>query len=187
MGIVTGITQDKLNLIKTYDPSQPYIVGRNGVTAVYTDSDGVKNIKYTIGSIDYHTKLIKEFTNPRRPIGVETAPNLNTIFSSTRSYLPSRDVNTSGRRKIIGPSQPPDIVNPTTFRYTTQQKQETDYFVFKDEAKMGVVFQPKVLEEVFIERESISIFESQARLGEIISLEGLTEYNNGFYNITKLE
>ena len=52
---------------------------------------------------------------------------------------------------------------------------------------MGVVFTPKVEEEVFIERQSISIYEPQTRLGEILSLEGLENYNNGFYHIAKTE
>ena len=64
---------------------------------------------------------------------------------------------------------------------------DPSYFVFKDEVKMGVVFTPKVDEEVFIERHSISIYESQSRLGEIMTLDGLEEYNNGFYNIIKTE
>jgi hypothetical protein len=110
-----------------------------------------------------------------KPPGV-TTPNLNNPISTTRSYRP---------RVLNEPSIRPDVYYPTTFSYTVSVTDETDYFVFKDEAKMGVVFTPKVYEEVFIERQSMSVFETQARLSEIRTLEDLVEYNNGFYNVTK--
>jgi hypothetical protein len=178
MGTVTGTTQDKLHLVKTYDPTQPYIVGRNGVTAVYTDVEGIDHVEYIIDGIKYHTKLIKEIgTAGRRG---STSININNPINSTKSYKPP----TKGDRNGFSD----DIVYPTTFEYTTQPYSDiTSYFVFKDEAKMGVVFQPKVDEEVFIERQSMSVYELQTRLGEIISVEGLEEYNNGYYNIVKNE
>ena len=51
---------------------------------------------------------------------------------------------------------------------------------------MGVVFTPKVEEEVFIERQDTSVFEPQSRLSNIVSLEGLVQYNNGYYKILNL-
>jgi hypothetical protein len=188
MGTVTGTTQDKLHLVKTYDPTQPYIVGRNGVTAVYTDVDGIDNVTYVIDGIKYNTKLIKELGDTlNKPINI-SAINMNSRISSSKSFVPTKDVGNSGRESQLGPSTPLDIVYPTTFEYTTQPYAgSTSYFVFKDEVKMGVVFTPKVEEDVFIERQSMSVFEPQTRLGEIISLEGLEEYNNGYYNITKNE
>ena len=173
MGLVTGTTQHRLDLVRTYNdptnPTTPQLVGTNGCTDITVDLDGkVETVSYTIDGIDYVTTLIKRITTTNTKV-----PNLNSDIY--KSYLPNRQ------------GRPIDISYPTTFRYTTQPKIETNYFVFKDEAKMGVVFQPKVLEEVFIERQSISVFESQTRLGEVLSLEGLEEYNNGFYNIIKTE
>jgi hypothetical protein len=193
MGTVTGTTQDKLHLVKTYDPTQPYIVGRNGVTAVYTDTNGVNHVEYIIDGIEYHTLLIKDIQQAGKNkqdingniIGVSgiMATNINNPINSTKSFVPDK-----GRVISSGKNVPLDIVYPTTFKYTTQPRSdETSYFVFKDEVKMGVVFTPKVEEEVFIERQSISVFEPQTRLGEIITLEGLEEYNNGYYNIIKNE
>ncbi len=179
MGTVTGTTQDKLHLVKTYDPTQPYIVGRNGVTAVYTDVDGVDHVEYTIDGINYHTRLIKNIKTVGREPG-NNSWNLNNPTNLTKSYKPN------SKNDRVRTSR--DTVYPTTFNYTTQPYSGmTSYFIFKDEVKMGVVFTPKVEEEVFIERQSISIYEPQTRLGEILSLEGLVNYNNGFYNVTKTE
>lgn len=182
MGTVTGTTQDKLHLVKTYDPTQPYIVGRNGVTDVYTDIDGIDHVEYIINGIQYDTQLIKDIQTTGKAPGI-TAININNPINSTKSFVPNP-------RKFIEARKngPIDVVYPTTFKYTTQPYYDiTSYFVFKDEVKMGVVFTPKVEEDVFIERQSISVFEPQTRLSEITSLEGLVEYNNGYYNITKTE
>lgn len=180
MGTVTGTTQDKLHLVKTYDPTQPYMVGTNGVTDVYTDIDGVNHVKYIIDGIKYHTKLIKDISTQNKPLGVKSW-NFNNPINSTKSYRPNTNEGTSSAIE-------PDNVYPTTFEYTTQPYNDiTSYFVFKEEVKMGVVFTPKVEEDVFIERQSISVFEPQIRLGEINTLEGLETYNNGYYNITNNE
>jgi len=57
--------------------------------------------------------------------------------------------------------------------------------VIKEEAKMGMVFPPKVSDELFIERMGVAVFERQSRLSEIRTLEGLINYRNGYYNITE--
>ena len=45
---------------------------------------------------------------------------------------------------------------------------------------------PKVDEEIFIERQETSVFENHLRMGEIITLDQLVEYKNGYYNIFKI-
>jgi hypothetical protein len=187
--VITGTTQHRLDLIRTYNTITPYMVGINGCTALYFDTNGTQVVEYTIDGIKYTTRLVKtlrnnapspapgtkEFLRNPNPEGTNSV-NINTAISSTKSYLPTRTLN----KKL-------DIVYPTTFEYSISTITETNYFVFKDEVKMGVVFTPKVHEEVFIERQRMSVFESQARMSEIFSLEGLETYNNGYYNVTKTE
>lgn len=172
MGLVTGTTTHKLDLIRTYDQTNPYKVGVNGVTNIYTDSDGIETIEYNINGIQYSTKLTENIISTTKPEGV-TNPNFNIL---NRSYIPLEKVNTNL-----------DSSFPTTFRYTTTSLITDNKFTFKEEVKMGVVFQPKVSEDVFIERHSTSVFEAQSRLGTILTLEDLEEYNNGYYKVTKTE
>ena len=182
MGLVTGTTQHRLDLVRTYDdptnPTNPYLVGTNGCTNVTTNNKGeVDTVSYTINGISYVTTLFKNISNIGKPSvdgNLIKVPNLNgEIYSS---YVPR-----TGNGEL-----PLDVVYPTTFQYTTKQLTETDYFVFKDEAKMGIVFEPKVVEEIFIERQRLNSFEIQSRLSEINTLDELEDYNNGFYNIIKL-
>lgn len=174
MGLVTGTTTHKLDQIRTYNPTTPYVVGTNGVTAIYTDSEGIETIEYTIGYINYTTKLTKNIYKVNKPEGI-TSLNYNNPISSNNSYVPGRQLDNI------------DVEYPTTFRYTTTGITEDNYFVFKDEVKMGVVFTPKVYEDVFIERKPMSVFESQVRLSNIKTLDDLEEYNNGYYKVTKID
>lgn len=64
---------------------------------------------------------------------------------------------------------------------TFPNKQNT--FDIKEEAKMGLVFPPKVNNELFIERMSSAVFEKYSRLSEIKNLGTLVNYRNGYYNI----
>ena len=59
--------------------------------------------------------------------------------------------------------------------------------VLKREVEMGISEPPKVESEIFIERQSSSVFERHLRMGEITTLEQLEEYRNGYYNIFNLE
>jgi len=60
-------------------------------------------------------------------------------------------------------------------------KQNT--FDVKEESKMGLVFPPKVNNELFIERMSSAVFERYSRFSEIKNSGTLTYYRNGYYNI----
>ena len=59
--------------------------------------------------------------------------------------------------------------------------------VIKREVEMGISEPPKVESEIFIERQSSSVFERHLTMGEITTLEQLEEYRNGYYNIFNLE
>ena len=59
--------------------------------------------------------------------------------------------------------------------------------VIKQEVEMGISEPPKIESEIFIERQSSSVFERHLRMGEITTLEQLEEYRNGYYNIFNLE
>lgn len=177
--VITGNTTHRLNLVRTYDATNPYQVGINGVTSVTTNSLGEDVIVYEINDIEYTTIIREKAENVSQVVGStnsSTSLNLNSPINSTKSYIPN-----------VGDRFQKDIPYPTTFRFVSQPINEDDYFIFKDEVKMGVVFTPKVEEEVFIERQRLTVFESQARLSEIYSLESLEGYNNGYYNVTKIE
>lgn len=172
--MVKGKTRHRLDEVRTLDINNPYIVGVNGVNDIFVDSDGVENVRYTIGDIQYLTKLIK-IIDPDNPYSV----SLNSTNNISKPYVPNRYNNNDFEE-----------IYPTTFVYTpivAVGGDDDSYFIFKEESKSGVVFKPKIKEEVFIDRKPMSVFENQFRLSNIKSLEGLERYNNGYYNIFKEE
>jgi len=60
---VTGLTENKLSIVKTLDPNEPYKVGVNGVLNVYSDPLGFDIVEYEIGDIFYKTYLPENNTN----------------------------------------------------------------------------------------------------------------------------
>ena len=49
----------------------------------------------------------------------------------------------------------------------------------------GVIFQPEVKSEVFIERGITSVMDKHLRLSEIKDLNELSRYGNGLYTLNK--
>lgn len=63
MSGITGRTSNKLFQVKTIDLSQPYQVGKRGVTAIDTVEDGNFRITYIIDGIKYLTFSPQNFSN----------------------------------------------------------------------------------------------------------------------------
>jgi hypothetical protein len=59
--MVTGYTTNKLDIIKTFSRSQPYILGVNGVNIItYSDPinlTGITSVSYIIDDVSYTTRL----------------------------------------------------------------------------------------------------------------------------------
>ena len=159
--MISGYTTHKLDLIKTYSVTNPYQIGVNGVTNVTydpTNLTAVTSVSYSIGNINYVTDI------PKRLIS-QSSKGVVTQKSTTRFYT-----NSSGY------DFEPYIVFPN--------KQNT--FDIKEEAKMGLVFPPKVSNELFIERQELAVFERFSRFSEITNLENLVTYRNGYYNVKQI-
>ncbi len=56
---ITGTSLDRLNEIKTLNPTTPYIIGVNGCTSITTLSNGtIQKVSYIIDGISFSTDLI---------------------------------------------------------------------------------------------------------------------------------
>jgi hypothetical protein len=54
----------------------------------------------------------------------------------------------------------------------------------KDELLLGIVSEPEVQSDIFIDRGKNSALERIQRLGEVDSLRDLTTYGYGFFDVT---
>ncbi len=116
---------------------------------------------------------------------VEYDPTNLTAITKVYYTIGNVDYITDYRKNvsISNSRQPYGSQFPTIFKTTMSGYDFDDYFSIKEEAKMGLVFPPKVSNELFIERMSVAVFERHSRLSEIKTLDGLIEYRNGYYNI----
>lgn len=75
----------------------------------------------------------------------------------------------------------------TTFSYTPQGTSSPDFIdmhYYKDPNKENIISNPKINDDVFIDRQQLSAFDSNYRLEYIKSLVDLTTYAGGkFFNI----
>lgn len=151
---ITGFTSHKLDVVTTYSKTNLFQVGLNGVT----------NIEY----------------DPITTTGITKISYTIGVIDYVTTYQPK--IN----NKIDSPS------HPTTFSTSISGADFEPYIIFpnnqntfdiKEEAKMGLVFPPKVTNELFIERMDIAVFERHSRLSEIQTLDQLVDYRNGYYNI----
>jgi hypothetical protein len=55
----------------------------------------------------------------------------------------------------------------------------------QEEYLIGIISQPEVESDVFIDRGVVSVLDTHLRLSEIESLDHLERYGNGFYNINR--
>lgn len=95
-------------------------------------------------------------------------------------YNPPQNVGSSPQ---LGDIKDQRLIHPTTFNTNLSGWDFEKYFLIKEEAKMGLVFPPKVNNELFIERMSLAVFERHSRLSDIKTLDDLVNYRNGYYNI----
>ena len=116
---------------------------------------------------------------------VEYDPTNLTAITKVYYTIGNVDYITDYRKNvsISNSRQPYGSQFPTIFKTTMSGYDFDDYFSIKEEAKMGLVFPPKVSNDLFIERMSVAVFERHSRLSEIKTLDGLIEYRNGYYNI----
>lgn len=88
--------------------------------------------------------------------------------------------------KNISPSISDSSTITDTFYIT--EKFSFDTFVeenfYKKERYTGLISKPIVTSDVFMERDTESLFERQQRLSEINNLSELINYRNGYFNVT---
>ena len=155
--MITGYTTHKLNEVRTYYNTNPFIVGVNGVTVI--DSNLTGQTPYN--KIEYR---------------VNDDPLNNIYYKTSFTTLPNNE--------YVVKYNNTDTV--TTFSTNLQSESFIEMNSIKEESKIGMVFPPKVENEIFIDRGSFSVLEPHYRLSEVSTLSELENYKNGYYKINKI-
>lgn len=165
---ITGKTESRLNLLKSYNVNTPYTIGIN-----YAE-DTTKTFS---GVIDITSEYVEYVIGGELRNG--NYYDLTGVIYKT--YNTSRDYFDEQTDSVI-------TILDTDFTYYTRS-----YTIFNTEVKalikennfMGIVESPKVKSNINIDRGVIEIFERHLRMADITNIGGLEIYNNNYYSITK--
>lgn len=179
--ILTATTEPRINELKSYNKLNPYIVGFDIEASTYTNYDnqtisGVSRVllsdadlakKYTfdasndvlLGTTGQTTGLLYKDNKNGAEVGVGVANGLlKTIKALSTVKFKSEGWN---------------MTNSSLSAIT------------KEEYLMGIINEPEVFSDVFIDRGFTTVMEKHLKLSEVETLEHLELFGNGFYNIVK--
>lgn len=174
--VITGFTDSKLEDVKSYDRHNQYRIGFDTNTQDYINYNNLN-----ILGVD----RIYSMGEPR--IYVFSTLNDNNLGTNNQIYgLQYLDYTGETRNVVI------DNINSTIpltqFRYIGEGWNETNTSlsaITKEEYLFGIINQPEVQSDVFIDRGQTSVLDMHLRLSEIKSLGELSRYGNGFYKLNK--
>jgi hypothetical protein len=160
---LTAITESKIDEVISYDNNDRYKVGLDMAKGPY---------------VNYNNIIINAVSR----VTSNSEPKTYVLDTENNSLL-GTDSQTTGLfyKDFI------DLT--TTVRYTTEGINRTNVSlsaITKEEYLFGIISQPEVKSDVFIDRTITSVNDLHLRLAEIKNLDSLVRYGNGFYNITKI-
>lgn len=156
-------TDSKLSNMKGYKEDERYKVGFDNNKETYIDFS------------------LHEIKGVSRIISKDEDSTTYVIDAKNDGFIGS-DAQTTGLRYI-------DLPDGTTIvDYIPQGVNDTNSSVMansKEEYLLGIISKPEIKNDVFIERGELSVTEPHLRLSEIETLEHLTNYGNGYFNVVK--
>lgn len=173
---ITGSTESKIEEVRSYNESNPYLTGFDIQTEVYTNYNDVVlsgvNRVVTLGEPSIYV--------------FDTVPDTNIGTQNQITGLQYQDYTELYRNiNVDGISQ---SVPVTRFRYIGEGLNKTNTSLSaltKEEYLFGIVSPPEVQNDLQVDRGITTVIEKHLRLSEIKTLGQLSRYGNGYYKIIK--
>lgn len=173
---ITGLTDSKIEDVRSYDNNNPYKVGFNINTENYLNFSGesisgVSRITQ-VGSATTYTFDAKD----------------NIYLGTTAQTTGLLYTDYSGVTRTINNGDTSNDIPLTTFQFVGEGLNETNLSLSaltKEEYLFGIVNKQETQSDIFIDRSQNSVFDVHLRLSEINNIDDLEKYGNGFYNIKK--
>lgn len=173
--LVTGMTNSKIERVRGYNNTTPFIPGLDIIREEYLDYTGTEVVSGVSRVITLSNPTAYTFDVDVNDFNIGTPLQKHGILYNDSVNL---DLGL-----IEG-----DNLNETKFSFQGQGWNRTNISlsaITKEEIFLGVVFPPDVQSDVFIDRGKLNIYDLHLRLSEVESIEHLLRYGNGFYNIKK--
>lgn len=178
-GLLTGFSSSRLGECKNYGLVE-YTPGFDVETVEYENYNGVM-VDGRTRVFDYQSGGTTTYTIK----GDINDPNFGTPNQASGVYL---EDNVNKSRTIINEFGQQDVIIETKFTVFNEGSNQTNTSlsaITKLEEYLGVVLQPEIQSDVFIERGVNIILEPHLKLSEIESIDHLERFGNGYYNIVK--
>ena len=174
--IIISTSDSKLSQLKSYNENEQYKIDFN-----------IKRENY----VNYKGESL---------IGVDRVTNIDGdtityVFDTIRDSLIGTTGQTTGilyqDNPIEGVSIPDELEvenSYTRVQYMSEGWNETNSSLnpqIQEEYLLGIINEPEIESDVFIDRSTFSILDKHLRLSEVESLDHLSRYGNGFYNINR--
>ena len=175
-GVINYGSDSKLEVVRTYDNNNPYIEG------------------FDTKRETYDNYILSEINGVDRVIEIN-GDKITYVVDAKRDSVIGTLEQTTGILYVDNPENGPIIpkelnsdVTKTNVQYTSEGWNDTNSSIdiqIQEEYLLGIINQPEVEVDVFIDRTTFSVLDRHLRLSEIESLEHLTKYGNGFYKINR--
>lgn len=173
---ISGLTDSKIENLKTYNANYPYIAGFDINKTVYSS--------YTLSTISGVSRVTS--LNDPKVYVFDASNDLNIGTANQTSGLQYFDYSGKSRNLVIDDKK---IKIPLTqINYIGEGSNMTNTSlsaITKEEYLFGIISIPEIQSDVYIDRGTNSVMDKHLRLSEIKSLDQITRYGNGFYNINK--
>lgn len=164
--------------------SYNYIFSGDAVNVVSAQtSNNYASVPYFISGTTYSRLTeLAQYTQPTYQVGVPVIQN-GEIFGAVTDI---NDVFTAYTIQTVSYYDYPD---GTTIYFEQSsgftENNLTAEPIVKEEVLLGVIDQPQIQSNVFVERGKNSAYEKVQRLGEVNSIGDLLNYGYGFFNVVK--
>lgn len=176
-GILRFGSDSKLEIVKSYDANEPYIVGFDIRRSSYTNFSG-ETISNAVDKV-----ISKDGDEIKYTVDAKKDSNLGTDSQVTGILYTD---NPSDGLSI--PEELDSEVTITEVQFFGQGWNETNTSFneqIQEDYLLGIISEPEVESDVFIDRTTFSVLDRHLRLSEISNLDQLSRYGNGFYNINR--
>lgn len=173
--VITGLTESRIEDVRTYDIAIPFKVGFDMNKGFYENYEN-----NTILGVD---RLISDGNPKRYVFDASDDSTIGTDNQTTGLYFEDY----TGKTAVIIDGVRTNLVK-TKVRYVGEGFNETNISlspIIKEEYLFGKIFPPEVQNDVFIERGINNVFDKHLKLSEIRNIKGLERYGNGFFKVTK--
>lgn len=135
-------------------------------------------VKYVGDDVRYQYKLSDTLTDITYTINPNLIPGINN--NSWVEYTTPRPVRDSNTSYLSYTSYG---LSPNNVNIDFNTGRTKDLSIVFDEFKMGMVQEPKITNDLFIDKGVFSVFEKIERFSDMLTLDDLESYENGGFNL----